>query len=563
MKPLFSKFKFLPLVLILFLVISLFPVPASSADSITIYVVPAITDTKILPTSTISATYQKNLISLTVSPGEYEPASFVIQAQQNISGLSLQPTDLTGTSGTIPSSALDISIVKRWYQGGSGNTIQGDLGIYGKFLTPELLLKDDSLVRVTGENWNQWNVSNSSGSNSLKVNGSYIDISGNMKSVTGESIISTSSRPISDSTSLQPFDIAAGYNKQFWLTLKTPENAIPGDYSGKIYLNSSATTIGEILINVKVLPIQLAKPYLTYSIYYRGVLDSSGSISSERKNQTQFLAEMTDMAQHGVKYPTLYPQGSLANISSALGLMSQADIDVSSLYYIGSPYGSDSTFKNTLQTYGVSNIYLYGVDEGTEAQNRPVINDYHNRGYKAFVAVNQSVASALADVLDVAIVSGTPNASLANLYHSYGHKIFSYANPQVIPEYPRLFRLNYGLLLWQNNYDGVMDYAYQDAHGDIWNDFDDTVLRDHVFAYPTLNGVIDTIQWEGFREGVDDIRYLTTLQNTIQTAKSQGKNTSAAENWLSTLKSSNLSNQDLDVIRAQMINYILSLKESR
>ena len=35
--------------------------------------------------------------------------------------------------------------------------------------------------------------------------------------------------------------------------------------------------------------------------------------------------------------------------------------------------------------------------------------------------------------------------------------------------------------------------------------------RDHVFAYPTSNGVIDTIQWEGWREGVDDTRYVATL----------------------------------------------------
>ena len=43
------------------------------------------------------------------------------------------------------------------------------------------------------------------------------------------------------------------------------------------------------------------------------------------------------------------------------------------------------------------------------------------------------------------------------------------------------------------------------------NDFDHERFRDHVFAYPTSAGVIDTIQWEGFREAVDDVRYLATL----------------------------------------------------
>jgi hypothetical protein len=55
-------------------------------------------------------------------------------------------------------------------------------------------------------------------------------------------------------------------------------------------------------------------------------------------------------------------------------------------------------------------------------------------------------------------------------------------------------------------------YAYQHSFCNIWNDFDDPVFRDHVFAYPTVNGVIDTTAWEGYREGVDDVRYLTKLQ---------------------------------------------------
>jgi hypothetical protein len=66
-----------------------------------------------------------------------------------------------------------------------------------------------------------------------------------------------------------------------------------------------------------------------------------------------------------------------------------------------------------------------------------------------------------------------------------------------------------------------MDYAYQhQTGGSLWNDFDDVQLRDHVFAYPTSNGVIDTVQWEGWRDGVDDTRFLAT-------AMKQGVNASA------------------------------------
>ena len=80
-----------------------------------------------------------------------------------------------------------------------------------------------------------------------------------------------------------------------------------------------------------------------------------------------------------------------------------------------------------------------------------------------------------------------------------------------------------------------MDYAYQHGFGHVWNDFDDKTYRDHVFAYPTLNGVIDTVQWEGFREGVDDVRYLTTLRALIEQGKADpAKQQVAAEagKWL-------------------------------
>ena len=63
--------------------------------------------------------------------------------------------------------------------------------------------------------------------------------------------------------------------------------------------------------------------------------------------------------------------------------------------------------------------------------------------------------------------------------------------------------------MWNAGYDGAMNFAYQHAYGpSIWNDFDSasTHYRDHVFAYPTTDGVIDTIEWEGWREGVDDTR---------------------------------------------------------
>jgi hypothetical protein len=101
-------------------------------------------------------------------------------------------------------------------------------------------------------------------------------------------------------------------------------------------------------------------------------------------------------------------------------------------------------------------------------------------------------------------------------------------------------------------------YHYQHGFGHVWNDFDDPTYRDHVFAYPTFDGVIDTLQWEGFREGIDDVRYLTTLVQRIEQAKTdpaKQRLAKEAEQWVATIDVA----ADLDGLRGKTVEWILRL----
>ncbi|HJN19106.1 MAG TPA: DUF4091 domain-containing protein, partial [Armatimonadota bacterium] len=139
--------------------------------------------------------------------------------------------------------------------------------------------------------------------------------------------------------------------------------------------------------------------------------------------------------------------------------------------------------------------------------------------------------------------------------------IFNYGNPQCGVEEPHTYRRNFGLLLWEAGYDGAMDYAYQHSFGHEWNDFDSQSYRDHTMAYPTVNGVIDTIQWEGFREGVDDVRYLTTLIEAIEAAEAAGGRKARladdSRSWIESIDP----HDDLDAIRGEMIRRIIRLRK--
>ncbi len=43
--------------------------------------------------------------------------------------------------------------------------------------------------------------------------------------------------------------------------------------------------------------------------------------------------------------------------------------------------------------------------------------------------------------------------------------------------------------------------------------------RPQMTTYPAQDGIIDTLQWEAAREGVDDIRYITNLKTYLRELK--------------------------------------------
>ncbi|MFQ6097409.1 MAG: hypothetical protein ACE5O2_06725 [Armatimonadota bacterium] len=108
-----------------------------------LYAPRAITNDRLLPDSfPIPAPVAREL-ACSACPGEYESVSLAVYAMDDIEGLRLSPTDLAGPDGVIPAAAVDVKVVKCWYQAG-----RGIHDLTGRILVPELLVKDDALVRV-------------------------------------------------------------------------------------------------------------------------------------------------------------------------------------------------------------------------------------------------------------------------------------------------------------------------------------------------------------------------------------------------------------------------------
>lgn len=513
-------------------------------------------------------------LELRATPGEFEPASFVLTSlQDDVPSIQITPSDLRGDSGRIEADAVDIRLVKVWYQAG---TAWFDIkrSTDARKLVPELLVKDDELVKV--DHLNKTNHIRLS----VGAGAQYVDVQ-HQRDDKKRILLDAGQFPIQDAATLQPFTLPSGSNKQIWVTIHVPENARAGTYSGTISLSSHGAAVGTIPVRLEVLPFTLSDPMLEYSIYYRGLLvDAAPTLSSEYKTERQMCLEFKNMQDHGISNPTVYQYSSdRRELERVLELRRRCGFSSKSLYYLGffiDPKDFESKLASlrrrllnvatAANTNGFTQIYFYGVDEavGNELVRQRAAWDFvHEQGGKIYVAGKTGTFNIVGGRLDMLVAAGAPVGAEAERYHVAGGRIFSYANPQVGVENPLVFRRNYGLLLWQRDYDGAMPYAYQHSEGSPWNDFDGR-YRDHMFVYPTMDGVIDTLAWEGFREGVDDVRYISTLVHRLNELRSCASTTApfrAAEQHLSSLKARTLG--ALDDERLAIINLLLSLQEMR
>ena len=434
------------------------------------------TSIKVLPFDAEIPAAPGNTLSLTASRNEFESASFIINAQKDLSGITIGVPDLYSAQGnSIPADAINVRTVKVWYQAGLNDPNMW-FGTQKKYLVPELLLKDDSLVRVDyGTKTNYLKVT---------VNGvqKYIDIS-------NPAATFPTNAQIRDAQSLQPFSLKDNENKQIWLTVHVPENTPAGNYYGDITLATPSAVPVKMNFCVRVLPFELEPAPVEYGIYYFGMLprttaeEQKVGIDGVWKSPEKYAAELQNMKDHGVLYPTLNQWYSdedpdAPNLRLALSLRSQTGLPTDTIYLIdlltGNPTSTTalttlkndvSDWKRITSEYGYRNVYVYGIDEAKGdvlLSERTAWQAVHSAGAKVYVALgsgNTDAVNSVGDLLDVAVFAGPLDTSQAAKWHAKGKRIFSYANPQVGVENPEIYRKNYGFALWNAGYDGAMDYV--------------------------------------------------------------------------------------------------------
>ena len=106
------------------------------------YAVPAMSDTMRLAWSYPEDGRLNVDLNIVAAQDEFEPASFQLFSFADKRNVTLVPTAFAGEGGaTLPAAALDIKVVKLWFQNGNGwHSYFADVGLK---LIPELLLRDE------------------------------------------------------------------------------------------------------------------------------------------------------------------------------------------------------------------------------------------------------------------------------------------------------------------------------------------------------------------------------------------------------------------------------------
>jgi len=194
-------------------------------------------------------------------------------------------------------------------------------------------------------------------------------------------------------------------------------------------------------------------------------------------------------------------------------------------------------------------------------RQRSMYKIYQEAGFKFFIAGQENVlfkAGYLYDFFNLATDPAVAGERVRPWNEIGRAHVAAYAGPHVGPENPALNRRQYGLGSYLSNFSADFNYAH---HLGPYNDRSEG-YRPMVFAYGSYDGVIDTLQWEGFREGIDDIRY-ATMMKTLALEASASKNIEtqyAGRLALQFLALSRPEKIDLNSARYEMIRHILKLK---
>jgi hypothetical protein len=556
---------------------------ALPAAPVVFYAVPAMSDIMRLPDVYPEDGRLNGELRIVVAQDEFEPVSFQLYAFADRRNVTLTVSPLRGQDGAVlPANELDLKVVKVWYQ--NGNAWISYFQDVGLKLVPELLLHDENMIRVdTDAVANYARLKDANGERFVWISAPH-DLEAKAFNPMLE--------PFADAPTLQPVALRAGEFKQFFLTAHVPKGQMPGVYRGSIAVAEGALKLCDIPIVLHVLPFELPlpRPYFDldrpFIVSFMGGTTLSGMKGlyngDEKLAREKYRRYLINQRDHGISYPCVEQDAENFALLKELGLPTKpVMMGKSFLPWYAKNFGGRLTFDNLMaakkgaracadyytELVGHTDVLTsYGDEQGAAfvATHRDAFKYYEEYGIKMGCAGHEALLYKGGYLYGVHPMGGAPDATdRIRPWNEIGDKYVGfYAIQHTGSENPQYIRRQHGMLGYLSNLSMVFNYEF--ALGP-WNDLDSIVYRPMVVAYLNRGGLVDTLQWEGFREGIDDIRYATQLKLLVREAVASGDTDRALEGkkalqYLALLDGEEM---DLDVVRAEMIEYMLKLIDMR
>ncbi len=536
-------------------------------EPIIFYSVPATSDAQYLPDAYPYNGQALRPVSIISGTDAYEPGSFLLYPLKAVGKAELVLTDFKTKDGrSFPKENLDLKVVKVWYQNGNGwySYFMCEGGLK---LCPELLLHDEGLIVAdTAREQNYARVKGEDGQNHLVWITTYKPMEDTFKPVRDN---------FADADTIQPVTLDEGAFKQFFLTAHIPVGTAAGLYTGAVRVEQNGNVLCTVPVKLRVLPFQLPKPKCHFDDTRDFICHAGGNFSIRHLGAERFANVMADFRRHGIDatgcgYPHQEDSLKTFEIIKALGFRLDGALFTGGWRHIAGDnrYAWRNTARRVKKQYHDLGLEVRGrpigyADEPGDASVKNFREQYaiyQDEGFSLTIAGHGSIYRKAAYAhSDVMIATRPEDAETTRRWNEIGFADVSwYAYNHNSTENPGFSRRQYGLACWLANFSAIRNNTHSLGP---YNDRSRSTYKPFADSYNDGKGHITTLQFEGKREGIDDIRYATLL-------RSMAKQAAASEDFklanrgriaLQFFADINSTTDDIGSIRLEMIRHILDL----
>ena len=515
-------------------------------------------------------------LRMVAARGEYEPCSFVLVADQDMGKVRIEPGDLKNEKGeTFPKGRFDLKTVKVWYQ--AGNAWTSYFADPKLRLIPELLLNDEDLIKVdTKKGWNYARLTEKDGTVRYHWLNPPRQVDCRNEDGGDRKAAFFCMRPnFCDAKTHQGATLKKGEYKQFFLTAEVGKDVKPGLYRGEVKVKGEGE-LWTIPLVLRVLDFELPRPMCYFDTDKEFVTwfceDVSVSTFVQCNGNDKALAErqvvavLKDFRRHNETMANYGDKVEHPELGREAGMEFPANVFTVGTY-LGEKaemrYQARRSKEDLTRKFGWKPfIVSWGDEYGLPILRgiRDMIRIYHDEGFRFALNSNYGyqVAGYLSDLWWPPRDPDHHSAAETFKFNQLGGDGYFawYASHHVGVENPAFCRRQYGFGPYRAGLSGNFNYEHNLRE---WNDLRNQ-YRAMSFVYGSGDGCIDTISWEGFREGIDDIRYATLLKQLAEPlVKGTTEQRYAAKKALQLLADADGDDMDLTTLRLEMIEQIKRL----